>query len=129
MFSKLRDRRRDRRYRVQWDARLEVRFAGKEGGMAVTIADISRAGALIRSPRMDLEGRHLTVTRPLPRIVLVMDTDQGRVTAEVEIRWYRWSVAGAQFEIGVGFTHLSEENQNRMDRLMIWLKQSGAPAV
>jgi hypothetical protein len=129
MFSKFRDRRRDRRYRVQWEARLEVRFAGTSGEMAVAIADISRAGALVQSPRMDLEGRHLTVTRPLPRIALIMDTPQGQLTAEAEIRWYRWSVTGGHFEIGVGFTHLSAENQHRMDRLMIWLKQSGAPAV
>ncbi len=127
MLSKFKDRRRNRRYGVCWEARLLVRFSEGGGEMAAIVANISLTGALAQSPRMDIKGRHLTVARPLPRLHLSMETPEGEVTSDVEVRWYRWSVSGDHFEVGLLFTRMPAESQARIDRLVNGLKRSGVP--
>ncbi|OQX14156.1 MAG: hypothetical protein BWK80_42130 [Desulfobacteraceae bacterium IS3] len=103
IFFWMKDRRRRRRYAVSWDGLLEIRFPDFHSLLSVKVADFSEAGACLHAGRIYLDERHLIASNPMPELKLKIFSPEGAFESAINIRWYRWSVENAAFEIGVEF--------------------------
>ncbi len=131
MIEADRERRRRKRFRVAWNARLKAQFPEEfpndTGEMTVKTANFSAIGTKILAERIEIEGRHLTIANPVPALELTLFTPEGVLRTDVEIRWYRWAVPESCFEIGLEFIRISRENRDLAEILIRSLKRQKAP--
>ncbi len=126
LFFRMKDRRRRRRYSVSWDGLLEIAFPDFRSLLSVKITDFSQAGACLHAGRIYLDERHLIASNPMPELKLKVFSPEGVFESAITIRWYRWSVENAVFEIGVEFK--KPLHHLLTDRLTDGLRKSGTPA-
>ncbi len=127
MIEADRERRRRKRFRVDWNARLKAQFPKDTGEMTVKTANFSAIGIKILADRIEIEGRHLTIANPVPALELTLFTPEGVLRTDVVIRWYRWAVPESCFEIGLEFIRISRENRDLAEILIRTLKRQKAP--
>lgn len=119
-----------KRYKVSWDAVLEVRFSDSREEMPIKVVDFSESGARIHSQQV----YHLVVAKKKPSLTLKYQSAHGLFESRVEIRWYTWLTRENMFEIGVLFTDLPRERRPVLQTLLHHLKNgygqeaSSAPA-
>lgn len=126
------ERRRRRRHAVDWDGTLEVRFPDVWEEQPVRLADLSSLGCRFFVPRVFCRGRYLFTEHRAACLVIQIqvpdtpDTPDTTLEGRIAVRWYRWSVERAAFEMAVEFDRLPPETRNRLNALLDGLrKQNG----
>jgi hypothetical protein len=117
------ERRRRRRYAVDWDGVLEVRFPDLREEQTVKLADLSSLGARFFVPRVYFRGRYLfSETRTARRMLRVFGPGAS-FESPISVRWYCWSVDRAAFETAVEFVRVRPESRKHLDRILSELRR------
>jgi hypothetical protein len=117
------ERRKNKRYSVDWDATLIVRFPGFTDQLQSIVKNFSIAGGLLHVKQLTVYNQHLVVTGERPELIIKIATPEGIIDSRMDIRWYRWSFKKSVFEVGVVFQNLMEMNKPIMDLLLPTLRQ------
>ncbi len=113
-----RERRCDKRYRVSWEAALEVSFRDCRDTLPVTVIDFSPTGARFLTRQVSACNRSLICLESPPELVLKSRMPEGAFHAVVHIRWYRWVVDQNAFEVAVEFGEMTGRSSGMIDRIM-----------
>lgn len=120
MISWLQERRRKKRYQVLWAAELEAVFSEYDykGCMDVTVVDFSGLGAVIHAGEIYMDRRHLAAPYNPPELKLKIDSPEGILEYQIDIKWYDLLIEDKIFEIGVEFLDISSEKEELVDLLI-----------
>lgn len=106
------DRRRNKRYPVQWKGCLNCTFtpSGFQGTLAVDIVDISLRGARLNVERLQVGPYHLVVCDEAPQLILEISLPEAIIHTSARICWSRLLDEERTFALGVEFGYISTEN-------------------
>jgi hypothetical protein len=115
------ERRRRRRFAVQWDGSLAVEFPDLRETQPVRVKDFSALGVRFFMPRVYFRGRYLLSGLRPGRLLLRMNVPDASpdspLVQRISVRWYRWSVPENAFEIAAQFIEVPPAVQRRLDAL------------
>lgn len=127
------ERRRRRRFAVQWEGSLVIEFPDIREIQPARVRDFSAQGVRFFMPRVYFRGRYLLTGRRPGRLLLRMNVPDASpdspLVQRISVRWYRWSVTENAFEIAAQFIEVPPAAQSRLDGLTDRLRrQSEIPA-
>lgn len=105
------ERRRHRRYPVDWEATLYCAFPGREESVPVKVIEASASGARLLVAQLQFGPYHLLADEVEAPFELMIHVPQTPVTAGLSIVWYNWSDDARQFAVGIEFAGMTEENR------------------
>ena len=112
------ERRRNKRRAVCWDALLEVRFPDFHDQLEVKVVNFSAEGALLHSEKITVDNRHLFITETKPELKLKISLPETVLELRTRIAWYNVLNEKSIFEIGVSFVDFKKESNISIDELM-----------
>lgn len=118
------ERRREKRYPVDWEARLRLAVPDPGAVMAARIVDISLGGARLALERMHIGSYHLCIgDRPGP-LYLSLSLGEETVEAAVEVRWFNWNEQLKAFVVGAEFSRMDSEAKSLLSRAVSTLPEA-----
>jgi len=105
------ERRRHRRYPVDWEATMHCDFPGRKEDVPVKVVEASMSGARLLLGQLQFGPYHLLADDDAVAFELTVHMPQAPVTSEIDIAWYNWSEDAQQFAVGVHFAVMSDENR------------------
>ena len=116
------ERRRDKRFAVEWTGRLRLSDLGREESMEVRIVDISPGGARLALERMRIGSYHLVIGDRPGTLSLAISLPDGTIEPGVAIRWYDWNESLKAFAVGIEFERMDKESGALLTRAVKDLK-------
>ena len=117
------ERRRSRRYEVEWPGILHCLFPTLEESVGVTITEISATGARLVLDRLQIGPYNIALRHELPTLALSTTLPEGSFNVPViKIRWYDMDHETRLFRLGVAFDEMKGESQLVLDRILETLK-------
>ena len=117
-----RDRKRYRRYRVDWTGSLHCCFERYEETLEVKIRDVSPMGVCLIHEKLQVGPFHMLADNPVMR--LLIQRPEGQISALVCIRWYNSEEEGEKlFTVGLEFSDIDSASRSTLDRAIKGLQE------
>jgi len=110
------ERRRCKRYRVEWNASLHCVFSGCEEDLHVRVMEASLTGARLALDRLQIGPYHLVVGNSHPDFKLSILLPEGLFMSSIGICWYNWEEDERYFAVGIEFLGLEKEGRNLLEK-------------
>jgi c-di-GMP-binding flagellar brake protein YcgR len=118
----LSERRRRKRYSVDWTGSLDCSFQNHEESLRVKVAEISCTGAKLVMERLMAGSYHIAIKGEHSQMALCMEMPEGTFVTPVEILWFNMDSETRLFSVGVSFSDLSADCLTALDRVVKTLK-------
>lgn len=112
------ERRRYRRYKVEWNGSLRCVFPDSEEDLQIRVTEVSSTGARLALDRLQIGPHHLVVGNAHPNFELSVLLPEGLFMAPIGIRWYNWDENERCFSLGVEFSRVEEESRSILKHAM-----------
>ncbi|MCE5241622.1 MAG: PilZ domain-containing protein [Syntrophobacteraceae bacterium] len=115
---------REKRYPVDWEARLRLAVPDPGAVMAARIVDISLGGARLALERMRIGSYHLCIGDRPGSLYLSIALAEDTVEAAIEIRWFNWNEKLKAFLVGAEFSRMDLEAKSLLSRAVSALPEA-----
>lgn len=110
------ERRRSKRYRVEWTGLVRCVHVTSEETLSVKVAEISMTGARLALERLRVGSYHLMGPEEGVAFELSIPLPEGSVKSPVEMRWFNFDDESRQFFAGVEFMDMDDESRSDLKR-------------
>lgn len=118
------ERRREKRYPVDWEARLRLGVPDPGAVIEARIVDISLGGVRLALERMQIGPYHLCIGDRPGTLYLSITLAEDTVEAAVEVRWFNWNEQLKAFVVGAEFSRLDLEAKSLLSRTVSALPEA-----
>jgi hypothetical protein len=118
----LAERRRKKRYRVEWSGSLDCSFTNHRESIPAKVAEVSLCGARLVMDRLLAGPYHIIVRDDHAKLILSLSVPEGAAVIPVEILWYNMDEETRLFSVGVSFQDMELASQAVLERAVNGLK-------
>ena len=111
-------KRHHRRYTVNWQAFLEIDSPDFNVFFLTPVLDLSRSGALVRSPSLCFHNYHLAVAAQNNELNLIIRSPLSELDSKIHLRRYVWDEQSKGYHLGVEFRDICDKNQDLMGEII-----------